>query len=163
MRLDRTLCTLSALVVLSAALPVAAQVQGSGLRATSAQQGQAVRQVTDARPYQALSATERAQLHDQYERMDAGDEPPYPLAGMAPLMDGMSRAQSKVPVRGWLRLVADVNASGKVVNVAAYGTAPKPMAEFGAKLLAMTAFKPAVCKGRPCAMQFPLELDFATE
>lgn len=153
----------AALAALSTAALAQSEPQGGGLRAPGMAPGQSIQRVADSRPYGQLSVQERAQLHAQYERIDAGDEPPYPSAGMAAVMEPLNRAQAKVPVRGWLRLVADVDARGRVVDVKAFGTAPKAMAEFGAQVLAQVAFKPARCKGQPCRMQFPIEVDFAAE
>jgi hypothetical protein len=34
------------------------------------------------------------------------------------------------------------------------------MGQFAGTVFLMTRFKPAICKGRPCQMQFPLSLRF---
>jgi hypothetical protein len=36
----------------------------------------------------------------------------------------------------------------------------RDMANFAGKVLLLTAFKPAVCRGRPCRMDFPLMYEF---
>lgn len=92
--------------------------------------------------------------------MNKRDEPPFPADGLKPLLHAISKGQSKLLVRGELRLVADVGPDGSVLSVQALGSPSTEMTEFAASVLVLTKFKPAVCKGQPCKMQFPLYLNF---
>lgn len=117
-------------------------------------------QLSFNRRYHELSPEEKSFLHGFYERIDEGDEPPFPAEGLKPIMQAMSMAQQKLLVRGDLFLVADVDAQGKVVAVKAVGSPSPEMTRFASSVLLLTPFKAAVCKGEPCTMQFPLRFNF---
>ena len=110
--------------------------------------------------YEQFSDDEKQLFHDRYERIEPGDEPPFPADGMRPLFDAIIKANQRLDARGVLYLVADVDAAGVVTNVSVESDTDQRMIEFAARALLVTRFKPAVCKGRPCKMQFPLAFEF---
>lgn len=110
------------------------------------------------RSYAQLTPAQRQVLHSQYERIGAGDEPPFPVDGLKPLMLAIRKGQSHYVARGNLTLVANVDASGTVTNVEAYAALDPEFTKFAASVLMLTMFKPALCKGVPCKMQFPFAL-----
>jgi hypothetical protein len=110
--------------------------------------------------YGQLSPSDRLKVHDNYEAIVPGDEPPFPAAGLIAVIDPLRKAQQKLLVSEELYLVAKVDGAGKVIEVSAYGAKDSAMAKFAAQVLLLTPFKPAVCSGQPCQMQFPLRLNF---
>jgi len=91
--------------------------------------------------------------------MGPGDEPPFPVDGMKPIFNAVKKAQYKLKARGELNLAVTVGPDGKATKVEDFGSTNKPeMTEFAGSVLLMTKFKPAVCNGKPCAMQFPFRL-----
>lgn len=110
--------------------------------------------------YDELSSEERQALNRSYEHIDEGDEPPFPAEGLKPLLKAIYAIQGKLLVTGKLFLVADVEPDGHVSQVKAEGSPSAEMTKYAGAALMLTKFKPAVCKGRPCKMQFPLEMIF---
>jgi hypothetical protein len=109
-------------------------------------------------PYEQLSADEQQRFKASYERLAEGDEPPFPRQGLKALYDPVLKAQSRFAAGGDLFLVALVGADGKVTEVRTYGSPSVEMTRFASELLLITSFKPAVCGGRACAMEFPLRM-----
>jgi hypothetical protein len=112
------------------------------------------------RTYQQLTPKERAYVSSWYEYVAPGDEPPFPLDGLRSIFDAVRKGQEKLLVRGKLLLVATVEPNGTVSTVKAYASPDPKMAEFVGEVLLLTKFKPAVCSGRPCRMDFPLSYNF---
>lgn len=111
--------------------------------------------------YEQLATADRLKFHENYESIPDGDEPPFPRGGLRTLLDPITKAQQKLLVRGDLFLVAAVSAEGVVQQVTAYGAPSETMKDFAVQILFATAFKPARCAGAPCAMEFPLRMQFA--
>ncbi|WP_417068083.1 energy transducer TonB [Niveibacterium terrae] len=112
------------------------------------------------RRYSELTAEERKIVHAQYESLAVGDEPPFPLEGYKPLVQAMTALQKAMMVWGELSLIALIDAEGNPQSVSAYGSPSPEMTKAAATVLMLTKFKPAVCAGKPCAMEFPFRLDF---
>lgn len=114
-------------------------------------------------PYEKLSPEEQSNFHSNYESIAAGDEPPFPRKGLRALLDPIRKAQAKLRVRGDLFLVATIGPDGKAREVAAFSSPSPEMTQFAAQVLMLTPFKPAICSGNPCAMDFPLKVAFRVE
>ena len=110
--------------------------------------------------YSEFTAEERASFNEYYEAMAESDEPPFPKEGMHEMLSYLTKAQAKLLVTGPLHLVAAVDSVGKVQSVRSVGSPGKSMTSFATQLLLLTAFKPALCKGVACAMEFPLYIEF---
>ena len=106
--------------------------------------------------YDEMTAEEKAAVKALYEKIEPGDEPPFPANGMLSIHDAVSRAQKKLAVTGDLTVVATVSPSGDVLQVKAIGSPSEPMVKFVAAILYRTKFKPAICHGVPCKMDFPI-------
>lgn len=113
--------------------------------------------------YQQLSPEQRAVVHSWYESIPPGDEPPFPTEGMRPIHDAVRKGQAKLLVKGELMLIATVEASGEVSSVKAIGSPSPKMVKFASTVLLLTKFKPAVCAGQPCKMDFPLWYEFRVQ
>ncbi len=110
--------------------------------------------------YAELTAEEKASLNQLYERVAPGDEPPFPAEGLRPIYEAMRKGQNKLGVTGELILLATVGADGEVIEVKALGSPSEEMTQYAASVLFFTKFKPAVCAGKPCQMQFPFAYNF---
>jgi hypothetical protein len=63
-------------------------------------------------------------------------------------------------VSGALTLAVNVNAAGKAVSVEVLRSPDMQMAKLVATVLMLQAYKPAICKGSPCEMQYPFRMNF---
>jgi hypothetical protein len=112
-----------------------------------------------SKPYAQFTPKQKADFLALYESMGPSDEPPFPLEGMKTIFNALKKAQYRIKARGELNMAVSVDPTGKATKVENYGyTTKKEMAELAGTLLLMTKFKPAVCDGKPCAMQFPFKL-----
>ena len=112
-----------------------------------------------SKTYAEFSPKEKADFLALYEAMGPGDEPPFPIEGIKPIFNAVKKAQYKYKARGELNFAVSVGPDGKATKVEDYGSSNRPeMTEFASSILLMTRFKPAVCGGKPCAMQFPFRL-----
>ena len=107
------------------------------------------------RTYGQLTPEQKAVVHALYERIEPGDEPPFPADGLKPILEAIRKGQSKLLVTGTLTLAADVDSSGDVTKVEVYDNPDPILTKFAASVLMITKFKPAICKGVPCRMQYP--------
>ncbi len=110
--------------------------------------------------YSELSPSEKAVIHGFYERLEPGDEPPFPAEGLKPLYETVGKAQEKLLASGQLILVAEVASTGEVTQVKALRSPDPRMTKVVAAALFATKFKPAVCSGNPCTMEYPFRFDF---
>lgn len=113
--------------------------------------------------YAQLSDQHKAALRSQYEAMAPDDEPPFPADGLKPLYDALWRVHHKLLVRGELSLIATVMPDGSVSQVQALRSPDPELTRGAAALLMATPFKPAVCHGQPCRMDFPLKMRFTVK
>ena len=111
-----------------------------------------------------LSEGERRIVRARYTALEEGDEPPYPIDGMRPLIAGLTKASRIDPgFSGWVRMHAMVGADGKPTSVTMISKLPPELGRFMGTILMLTTYKPAVCHGKPCAMPFPMAFHFETK
>lgn len=116
------------------------------------------------RTYAQLSPEQKASFHSMYELIPPGDEPPYPEQGLKPIVSAVYRAQEMLLAHGKLRFIVTVGQDGKGKRVQAFGDCDRPeMTQFTSQVLLLTRYKPAVCKGAPCTMDFPFNLSLAVK
>jgi hypothetical protein len=164
MKHPMTLVALSTLVLASASCSgVKAQTPEYGIKADRPATGSAIRPyavrgsaIPVNKTYAELSPEERQVVNTWYEHIQPGDEPPFPLEGLRPIYDALSKAQAKLLAQGELYIFATVDAKGQVTSTKIIGNPSPEMTKFAASLLLLTKFKPAVCGGAPCIMDFPL-------
>jgi len=105
--------------------------------------------------YAELSAEQKAELHKMYENLPEGDEPPFPEQGMKPIFSAIRKAQRIRQARGELNMAVTVGPDGNATKVEDRGGVYDiQMTEIAQQVLLLTKYKPAVCKGQPCTMQF---------
>ena len=110
--------------------------------------------------YADLTPQQRAVLANDYESLPAGDEPPYPLYGLRHMIKPVVRyADTAAPVGSLVASVV-VDSHGKPGAVTVYKSPDPEVARLVAAALSFETFKPAVCQGQPCRMEYVLRLDF---
>lgn len=106
-----------------------------------------------------LSPAQQAQFRNAYTGLPDGDEPPYPRDGMQALTEPVRFAANQLRVEGSLTLHLEINAEGEVRRVSVYKSPDAELSKAAASIAVQTAFKPARCAGKPCAMAFPWRVD----
>lgn len=114
--------------------------------------------------YAQLTEEQKQKIHAQYESIAPGDEPPFPKEGPKPIVVAIHKAQEMLLARGKLRFIVTVGPDGKAKKVDAFGDCDKAeMTRFAGQVLLLTKYKPAICKGAPCAMEFPFNLSLSVK
>jgi hypothetical protein len=105
--------------------------------------------------YAQLTPEQRQILHSMYENIAPGDEPPFPEKGIKPIFNAVSNAQHILQARGDLNMTVTVGPDGKALQVEDFSDVRSTqMREALQNALMLTKYKPAVCGGAPCTMQF---------
>jgi len=112
------------------------------------------------RRYPELDAAEKALVRANYEGMPEADEPPFPAEGLLLIFTELHTGAEQGLPRGLLAVVVDVGSNGKVQHAESFGKVDADFARFAASVLARTPFKPGICAGKPCAMQYVLRIHF---
>jgi len=109
-----------------------------------------------------LTAEQQAEFRNLYETIRDGDEPPYPIQGLKPVFHAVQQGQDVMQARGELDYSVTVGPDGKATYVASHqelkGANAREMSNYVASILMMAKYKPAVCDGQPCTMEFPFKL-----
>jgi hypothetical protein len=111
-------------------------------------------------PYAELSPQQKELVRRAYENLPDDHEPPYPLNGMGSIARQLIQVQQKLAVPGRLVAAAQVDANGDVQNLQIYSTPGEDLSRLVALVLMSEKFKPAICAGVPCAMDFPIRMQF---
>jgi len=162
--MKRSLLALSAATVLCAALPASAAATYS-LREPPGV-GSMIPEAVITSPvpfdktYAQLSAEQKATLAQDYESLAAGDEPPFPAQGLHPLTDSLLRFVHMVKPVGPLVAAVDVGPDGQARKVTVFRSPDPDLTRLVTTLMIDQPYKPALCHGSPCAMQYVLRLDF---
>jgi hypothetical protein len=105
--------------------------------------------------YGQLTDVQKAELHKMYETLPAGDEPPFPAEGIKPIFNAIKNAQRVLQARGALDLAVTVGPDGKAIKVDDFSNLRSTqMADVAQQVLLLTRYKPAICSGSPCTMQY---------
>lgn len=110
--------------------------------------------------YPELTAQEKLRVKELYEPMGENDEPPYPLHGPRTILDASATIGRSLRVRGWLTLAVTVSATGDAISVDELRSPDPALTKNMAAVLMLEKYKPAVCKGSPCQMQYPFRMEF---
>ena len=112
--------------------------------------------------YEQLTPEQLTELRGMYETLAPGDEPPFPLKGLKPVFSLIQQGQDALQAKGEINLAVTVGPDGTATNVGDFGSVSGPnayeMTNYAASILMMQKYKPAVCAGKPCEMQFPFKL-----
>ena len=98
-------------------------------------------------------------MKSQYDKMGDNDEPPFPLNGLRSIYKPVADAQQRLNAKGHLSMYVDVDSQGKPVSVSVFESPDPQMTKIAAAVLMLQDYKPAICNGQPCRMQFPFRID----
>lgn len=115
-----------------------------------------------SKTYAELSAEERRRLRAGYLNLGAADEPPYPLNGLVRLNRAMREARGRLHQDGPLSLLVKVDSRGEPSTVEVLRSPSERMTRVLAGALLQEKFKPGLCAGQPCSMEFPYQAGTAT-
>ena len=110
--------------------------------------------------YAELTSQERARLHALYPELKEGDEPPFPLRGLRPVMREIADLQARALVNGTARYGVRVDAKGIPQAIAVYKSPDERFTKAVAYQLINTDYKPAKCDGQPCAGEYIFDFEF---
>jgi hypothetical protein len=109
-----------------------------------------------------LTAAQKNAFRQYYPALEAGDEPPFPAKGEGPLLDKVSHINQDLgAVRGILSVYVLVGKDGKPLSVTAYGAPSATFVRAVSTMFMREEYKPALCRGEPCEMVYPLNFSFA--
>jgi hypothetical protein len=117
-------------------------------------------QVPVDKTYAELTVGQKLRIKSLYEPMGENDEPPYPLDGLKRIMDAAAELGKKLDVRGLLSMAVTVNGEGHAMSVDVFKSPDPKLTKNMALVLMLEKYKPAVCKGMPCTMQFPFQMNY---
>ena len=112
--------------------------------------------------YEQLNPEQLAELRGMYESLADGDEPPFPAKGLNGVFREIKQGQDVLQARGELKFNVTVGPDGVATDVEDFGTVgganAHEMTNYVAAILMKAPYKPAMCQGKPCTMQFPFKL-----
>ena len=111
------------------------------------------------KPYWALSPDQQSLVKAYYESMAASDEPPYPINGLRFVSNAIAHADVSATVEGELVMQVDVSANGDATSVTTVRSPNARISHIAASALQREKYKPAMCRGQPCAMPFVFHVD----
>jgi hypothetical protein len=107
------------------------------------------------RTYGKLTPDQREELHAMYSSLAPGDEPPFPEKGLKSIFTAIRLAQRNYQAVGELIMTVTVGPDGipkRAENLGAVSNTK--MTEVARDALMSTKYKPAMCHGTPCEMEF---------
>jgi hypothetical protein len=116
--------------------------------------------VAPNRRYAELSVEDKRALRAAYDSMAADDEPPFPANGMSRLQKTIREAQGRLPEQGPLRMVVRVDSRGDASAVEILHSPGDKTRKLAATVLMAEKYKPGLCHGVPCAMEFAYSAEF---
>ena len=103
-----------------------------------------------------LPPDEQGIIKSYYEAMASGDEPPFPAEGLGTIIGAVVKLCAHRCKNGTVRVVATIDREGVAQTARVLEADQVKVGEFLAQVLLLERYKPAVCKGVPCQMDFPL-------
>lgn len=121
----------------------------------------AVAAIVSGKRYAELGGEEKRALRAAYDSLGADDEPPFPLNGMARIQKSIREVQARSAEKGLLRMAVKVDSKGDASAVEILSSPGEKTSKFAALVLMAEKYKPALCRGLPCGMEFPYSAEFA--
>lgn len=109
--------------------------------------------------YSELTQEQKSKFKAQYQDMADDDEPPFPIDGLGSLYKPIVEALNSLRLEGPLDMEVEVDSTGKATSVSVRRSPGAEITKVAAAALMFHAYKPALCRGKPCTMVFPLSLD----
>lgn len=108
-----------------------------------------------------LTPAQQNRVKVEYEALEHGDEPPFPVHGSRELLDAVSQISGAFPaVAGVLRLYVLVGADGTASTVSAVRSPDPELTRLVSAAVMLQRYKSAMCRGRPCAMMYGYAFNF---
>jgi hypothetical protein len=109
--------------------------------------------------WQTLTEPQRNLVRSWYPALEEGDEPPYPLEGRRGFIKAIADVVERLTDhQGAVLLLVTVGADGTPETVKAIDARDAELGRYLAMVAMVQRFKPARCRGHPCAMIYPLRL-----
>jgi hypothetical protein len=115
------------------------------------------------RSYEELTGEQKNLVRDEYVKLGARDEPPYPLEGMTPILRELAKVSAQDFDSGLLHLAVRVDANGHPLGVAVLASPNRNMEEAMGLALLDATYKAAKCDGKPCEGDFSFKYRFELE
>ena len=107
------------------------------------------------KPYSKLTPEQQASFKTWYNGMSESDEPPYPIGGLQDIMGPVSRGQQRLLVEGEVEIDVEIDTSGRPVAAKVIKSPSAAATQFVASVALLVKYKPGICGGQPCSMDFP--------
>jgi hypothetical protein len=105
--------------------------------------------------YGEMNDKEKSGIRARYgAALATGDEPPFPINGMKPIVTQLAQAGARSQQVGNLEFIVNVAANGAPVSVTMFKSTSEKMTKFLNAMFMQQRFKPAVCGGVACPMAF---------
>lgn len=111
--------------------------------------------------YDQLAPEQQAVVRSNYVALHPLDEPPFPADGLGPLFAALQKGATALQADGELVIYVAVDREGRPTTATLVQSPNPRFGEFAASATLLTNFKPGLCKGQPCAMEFPVRLSFS--
>lgn len=111
------------------------------------------------RTWQELTPEQRLVMKSHYEAMAESDEPPFPEGGLRVIYNLIEEVARRTGDRGPVVMNLSVDSQGQVASVAVIQSPSKEYTQGLARALLLVNFKPAVCGGQACRMEFPVRAE----
>ena len=109
-----------------------------------------------------FSPEEKADFRSMYKDLPDADEPPFPADTLKPIFEAIKKGQHILRARGEINFTVTVNADGEATRLDDFhgvkGVNAYEMTNLAATALVKARYKPGMCAGKPCTMQFPFKL-----
>ena len=112
--------------------------------------------------YAELSPEQQSMVKANYGNLGASDEPPYPLNGLKQISQRIANSEVSASVDGELVMQVDVSSSGDATAVTTVHSPNANIARLAAIALQREKYKPAICRGQPCAMPFMYHVELSS-
>jgi hypothetical protein len=109
--------------------------------------------------WDGLTPEQKEQFRNRYPALEPGDEPPYPVHGLAEFDKVILAAAGKFNARGLLRVNVLVGTDGRAKEVRRIGNFDDEAVRYVAAAAMALRYKPAVCHGQPCEMLYPISME----
>lgn len=114
--------------------------------------------------WEALTDVQKNTVRANYPALEAGDEPPFPARGEGPLLKAVSMINDKLGAEsGYLGVNVLVGKDGQAIRVTTYGQPSPQLVKAISTLVMLERYKPALCRGEPCEMIYPVHFNFSVE
>ncbi|MBB3166896.1 hypothetical protein [Simiduia aestuariiviva] len=108
--------------------------------------------------YHALTERQQQIFRENYAGIPDSQIPPFPSKGLESIYLPILEAHRRMPRDGEIFAIAIVDGKGRTRKVDVYKAPNQTIAQIVSAVLFETKFDAGVCDGKPCAMEFPLEM-----